>query len=475
MMSSYFQHSGCSGPMPLVARSEVELIQTLNLWIRDHNERLPPGTIVGSILNVKNHKAKKLVFVGTSETISVDRLLINRATIGWVLRAVDGSCMLTRHTQGNSSQWGGYSAWLGGDLGFTATIVASTDGAYHKPSKLKKNAIPCDFGTTNEITHLGELPGKHTKDADVLVNFPINPEPAYADLSPNERNKDSFTAPLAKYSATAKVKSEGHRYPTTERRLACFSTGFEAWESQGNRGEQTPPISSFDTLKRFHWPPQHPGTPPPTLQKKPKRQQHPRKLQEAAILQLNRHRSPSIELISVDQASPRRRGRPPIFKPGGSSRVEKAKGVASAAKLPPTPKTPSRRASEATTILSPITPTSKPASSKTSTGELSQTHNVVFHFFLSDESFGAIPKLFAQCATPKTFFDEANAAWHALSKPNEKSRLLGVKVIIEGVTRPIVLLWDSVDGFERMVEIISSEMVGRTGNMNVEVRCIKLG
>ena len=52
---------------------------------------------------------------------------------------------------------------------------------------------------------------------------------------------------------------------------------------------------------------------------------------------------------------------------------------------------------------------------------------------------------------------------------------MGVKVTIEGVMRPIVVLWDNEDGYERMLEAILSQFRTKPGKLNVEVRAIKFG
>lgn len=475
MMSSNFLNSGSSGQIPLIARSKADLVKTLDLWIQNHDGRLPPGAIKGSILNVQDHLAKPLIFVGTSATILIDRLLVNKTTIGWVLRAADESCMYTRHTTiGSNIHWRGYSAWFGDEFGFTDTIMASTDGKPHKPTRPHEIATPSDASKVNKSTSLSAQPPTQFQNANAHGDFSVNPQTFHTYSSSNDKvHKDGFAASLAKGSAV-KPKSEGHRYPTRNRRLASFTNEFKAWELQGNQGVQIPPISSSFMVNGYHWPPQHPGTPPPTPRKKSKRQRYPRRLQEAVPLQSGRQRSPSIEITSNHQTSPGRRGRSKLLKSNDLGREKKAGGRAPSQNFPLTPKTPSH-ACIATTKSSPSIPTPNSLLFPATISEPYQADKIVFHFFLSDESFGAIPKLFVQCATPKSFFNEAHSAWHVLGETSDQARLLGVKVSIEGITRPVVVIWESKDGFKRMVEAISNETVGRTQNLNVEVRCIKLG
>ena len=445
MMTSLFLQSESSEPMPIIARSQDELGIVLLSWMQEHNWKFPPRAIQGSILNVKDHVSRRLIFTGTSETIFVDRLLIHEKIIGWVLRAPDGSCMYTKHDQRNSQHWRGYKAWLGGDLGFTKTVLASSDGNHQKPSKRDRSAVPRGLDATEE----DKAPKSDTS------KFNSNPG----------STEDSLLA------VKLENRAEGHRYPTRERRLAMFGNDFEVWELQGNRGVHTPPQPDVDAANSLQWVPWHPGTSHSTPQTKSKRQTP--KLQEAASICSNRTRSPSFEMTSEIRESPRRHGRSASAKSHFSPRKRTVASGRLIAKLPVTPKTPSRRSSSLTITPSPTLPKSKKTYSKALLASPPAAYNVIFHFFLSKESLGAIPKLFAQCATPHEFFHEARQAWHILGGPDDGARLLGVKVVIEGVARPIVLLWDSTDGFERMVEAITKEVEGKTDSLNVEVSCIK--
>ncbi len=92
MLSSNFEEYGFSQQIPVIARSEAELVEMLRLWMREHNGELPPGATKGSKIVVEVFVAKELMFVGTREMILVDRFLVNETTKGWILRARDGSC-----------------------------------------------------------------------------------------------------------------------------------------------------------------------------------------------------------------------------------------------------------------------------------------------------------------------------------------------------------------------------------------------
>lgn len=96
----------------------------------------------------------------------------------------------------------------------------------------------------------------------------------------------------------------------------------------------------------------------------------------------------------------------------------------------------------------------------------------MFQFFLENETYSAIAKSFEQCKTMASFFDEAFAAWAALGQPDQQPRMLAVKAVVEGQPRPILVLWRNKEGFDRMVDVILKEAVGKEV-LNVEIRCIR--
>lgn len=66
--------------------------------------------------------------------------------------------------------------------------------------------------------------------------------------------------------------------------------------------------------------------------------------------------------------------------------------------------------------------------------------NVNFHLFLADENHGAILKPLEKCNTMSSFFDEALSAWGTLEMTQQQPRMIAVKVSIENVRRPIVVM-----------------------------------
>ena len=422
--------------MPVVARSQVVLVEILNSWMETHNGQVLPGTTQGSISIFKDHVEKELILIGTSQSITVNRFLINETMIGWILRAADGSCMLAKFAAGNQF-WFGYKAWLGGDLGFTKTVIASTNGAYCRSSK----------------------PNEEVLASDILSDdyYP-------AGSNRNFRVVDRHTNPV-------KLEKKGHHYLTQEQCLTTFENEFGIWESQRNKSSQTPSQYSSDAVSSLWRIPGDFGTPPPTPKRRPRRPKNNFKRYEAAPSRPRRSRSSSLEVASEISVFPHGRGRPKISELQTSPRKNTVKRRASIIDLSPTPKALSRCVSAA--VISPptLTPAPKPSSLQSIIASSSEVKKVIFHFFLSDETLGAIPKLLTECATPETF-NEARLAWHLLGGRDDRVRLLGVKVVIEGVARPIALLWDSESGYERMVEAVAREVIGKAGELNVEVRCI---
>lgn len=62
----------------------------------------------------------------------------------------------------------------------------------------------------------------------------------------------------------------------------------------------------------------------------------------------------------------------------------------------------------------------------------------------------------------------------ALRKKQYQPRMAAVKVIIEGVILPIVILWGKKEGFERMIATVLEQALKPT-KISVKVRCFKKG
>lgn len=70
--------------------------------------------------------------------------------MGWILKRIDGSCMLVKLKQSNRKRVR-YHLWLGGDLGFTSEIVddkatglvRSMDHEVFDEATIKRDAADC--------------------------------------------------------------------------------------------------------------------------------------------------------------------------------------------------------------------------------------------------------------------------------------------------------------------------------------------
>lgn len=98
---------------------------------------------------------------------------------------------------------------------------------------------------------------------------------------------------------------------------------------------------------------------------------------------------------------------------------------------------------------------------------------VIFHFFLEDEQHGAISQPLRNCQTMSSFFDEALAAWATLSEEQHQVRMVAVKVLVQDVSRPIVVLWRNKEGWERMMNTVRKQAAEKPTVLDVEVRCFQ--
>lgn len=74
-----------------------------------------------------------------------------------------------------------------------------------------------------------------------------------------------------------------------------------------------------------------------------------------------------------------------------------------------------------------------------------------------------------------SFFDEALAAWGTLSEEQDQVRMVAVKVIIEGLRRPIIVLWRNKEAWERMMNTALKKAAEKQTELHVELRCFMKG
>lgn len=139
----------------------------------------------------------------------------------------------------------------------------------------------------------------------------------------------------------------------------------------------------------------------------------------------------------------------------------------------PVPAQEQRRTDPTVSVVAQLPPAPKSQASQSKPS--SNSKNVIFHFFLAEEHHGAIPQPLERCETMDSFFDEARAAWGALGEEQHQSRMVAVKVIIEGVSWPVVVLWRNKEGFERMMGTVLKQAAEKQLELNVQVHCFKKG
>lgn len=244
-------------------------------------------------------------------------------------------------------------------------------------------------------------------------------------------------------------------------------------DSSGGRGDRspTPPLSSKDTVKRIHWPRQHPGTPPPTPRKR-----------------------------KYGIPSPRRKPRPPVRFPNLQRRDSPPKRPQSGRKrrhsgLPqsvdPSPKKPCLDETD-DNFWRPTTPPNRPEGSrkiipltpasigKGSGNAKKKSSEINFLFCFVDDSLGSSFESFQKHLSSKTFFERAARAVANSSQGRQGSiTIWGLVADIAGGTRTdsrIFLEWGSKNDYLLLRNAIDRAM-RRAGKDRVDVKifCLRKG
>ncbi len=125
--------------MPVIAKSDRLLRETINEWRFDH----PDQKLLGCVSTGKKFSARMFNFAGSSTRVLHDGLEIDHKIMVRVAKGLDGSCMLLIPHAKNTSAWLGYHAWLGGDLGFTKyTILHTCDRDAYEQKQSEKTQKP---------------------------------------------------------------------------------------------------------------------------------------------------------------------------------------------------------------------------------------------------------------------------------------------------------------------------------------------
>ena len=90
-------------------------------------------------------------------------------------------------------------------------------------------------------------------------------------------------------------------------------------------------------------------------------------------------------------------------------------------------------------------------------------------FFVADKSHGVVPVKTNTCDTAENFFREAGQAMSTLEGNSKQQNIAKLKVTGAALSFPILMMWNSVVGFEMMKKRLIAE--GRPG-MDISVECI---
>lgn len=470
-------NAGFKEPFPLIAKSQDKLVDLLTTWMAICPGKDPPGSVKLD-RNYCGHKitpGKQLAFTATSDYVWVERIPISKSHMGWMLKEEDGYCMLVLNNPANNGRWRGYHGWLGGDLGFTSITVADTgpglrqtlDGQMNDgPKKGNSNSSRRASHESSSFSDLSDF--DETEEDGEPMNEPCtNSHNGKSSKRPQPDVGTAETAPVM-------IKQEPKR--TAVRQAAMRRNQIERQTDEQRWRFDTPPLSSMETVKNMRWPPQY-VSPPRTPQRKNLRQTVTPKRQNTSAAPDSQafphERSSSPEVVAAGPART-----PPGTR--RSSRVIKRTSytfktpLATLSKKSHAPKTPSKDShkKKASEPLTPISPASTSTAIEPSLSQSADTINVIVHFFLSDDSLGAVPIPLDQCNSVDRFFNQALRAWRFLGIPDGGDSMAGVRVMMEGVQWPIIVAWGEVDAFGWLIDAITKAKGGRTDDLHVQVKCI---
>lgn len=98
-----------------------------------------------------------------------------------------------------------------------------------------------------------------------------------------------------------------------------------------------------------------------------------------------------------------------------------------------------------------------------------------FHFFTTNEALGGIPCAYRQCDTQTKFFNHAASALGLVDKKFNQKDLVGVTVLAENLTWPMILPWNQSGTFNGMMEVVKSMQTSDGEAINLKVTCIVKG
>jgi len=296
---------------------------------------------------------------------------------------------------------------------------------------------------------------------------------SYGSLSVNQRSNPVEAASLLDTIENREIPGPGSELDDylPEQEISSDSSDESG---SGKYRTPTPLLSSLDTIKRVHWPPQHAGTPPltPARNKLATPSVSSSPLADLKLPVLFPNLKSSSSSSSPISGCGKRRLSDTGVSPSPSS---KRQNIASQNDDFWREKTPPRRI-KTDLKVTPLTPPSpeKQLEAVKSTREL-EARPVTLHFSLGDATLGVISKGFEQCSTFEAFTKEAALAAGYLSRARFEVRPDLLVADIDGGERRLAVGWRNKRSYGNFCDAIGQATRKGHGQLNVRIYCLRKG
>ncbi|KAI4177223.1 MAG: hypothetical protein LQ343_000707 [Gyalolechia ehrenbergii] len=411
---------------PLSANNKKELVAIIKEWIEKHPNQRFPAVVNHDHFSFAEDFAREVTLVGSEERCWILRLGIIERYQGWVLERPDGSHVLVRaHYYRKDGHV--YFPWLGDDRGFSDEVIA-----HHRQIAKKKYSIRV----------YARLRGLDPED--VLNEYDISKQ----DLEPS-------TSREAVKTETKRTKADAHDSDSSLTSLSSLIPLMNHW-----RGKKAKGLTSKRSAKK---------------------RGRTGKLPKATKAIRIEPKEDLNELTAPKEGFP---PSPSSITPRRSTRTITNPHIPHAPRSPyefpfsvPTTLGPPALQPDGDGILytppSSIAPIPSLGTPFTPSQNTVPTGNAIFHLYVSDPTFGAIPHSFSLSSLPthKRFFTLASAAHHTIPIPN--NHVVAASVRVSGAERPIVVKDDASGkaAWEETKRVVC-EKGKEGGRVEAEVRCI---
>ncbi|KAL8943561.1 MAG: hypothetical protein Q9211_000942 [Gyalolechia sp. 1 TL-2023] len=407
---------------PVSANSKKELVAIINDWIKKHPNQRFPALANHDHFSFTDDFAREVTLVGSEERCWILRLGIFDRYQGWVLEKPDGSHVLVRahylRKQGHV-----YFPWLGDDRGFSNEAIAH----HQRIAKTK-----CSIRVYARK--------KGLDPEDVLNQYDISKQA----LQPSPSREVGKTG-------IKKTGEDAHDSDSSLTSLSSLIPLIHHWKAAKTTGV----------------------TPKGTAKKRCRTEKPPKATKAIKIEPQDFSRSIAPKEIRRPSSGPivPRRFTRTVTNPYTHQALHESPFSR------PTTFGPAALPLDHDSVLhtppSSIAPISGLGTPFTPAQNAVATSNAIFHFYLSDPSFGAIPHTFSLSSLPahKRFFTLAMAAHNTIATAN--SHVIATSVRVSGVERPIVVKDDAGGkaAWEEVKRVLCERGEGG-GRVEAEVRCI---